>query len=75
MAITKAFDINTEQYEAWFEKNRYAYESELLAVKKALPVNGNGVEIGVGSGRFTSPLDIAFGIEPSKKMRILYEKI
>lgn len=71
MAKTKPFDMNAEQYEAWFDKNRYAYESELLAVKKALPVNGSGVEIGVGSGRFASPLNIVFGVEPSKKMRRL----
>jgi len=69
MAKTEPFDTNITQYEAWFETNKYAYESELLALKKALPVNGVGVEIGVGSGRFASPLGINFGIEPSKKMR------
>ncbi|MBN1797640.1 MAG: class I SAM-dependent methyltransferase [Spirochaetales bacterium] len=69
MAKTKAFDINVKQYEAWFEKNKYAYESELLAVKKALPQLGIGVEVGVGSGRFAQPLGINLGIEPAKKMR------
>ena len=40
------------QYENWFERNRFAYEPELLAVKSLLPENGRGVEIGVWRGSF-----------------------
>ena len=68
MAITKPFDEHIEEYENWFEINRFAYESELLAVKELLPQNGNGIEIGVGSGKFSEPLGIGLGIEPSVKM-------
>ncbi len=71
MAKIKPFDMYTDKYERWFIKNKYAYQSELLAIKKALPKNGIGIEIGAGSGQFAGPLKIKFGIEPSKKMQQL----
>lgn len=71
MAKTEVFNMNTARYEAWFEKNRYAYESELAAIKKVLPKKGIGLEVGVGSGRFAVPLGISLGIEPAKEMRLL----
>ena len=62
------------KYEQWFIKNKYAYKSELLAIRKQLPKSKNGVEIGVGSGRFSAPLGIKLGVEPSSKMRMLSKK-
>ena len=62
------FDELYRKYDAWYDKNRFAYLSELEAVKKVLPEKGYGLEIGVGSGRFAAPLSIAVGIDPSKKM-------
>ena len=69
MAITEPFDEYLDEYEQWFEINRFAYESELRAVKALLPRSRNGMEIGVGSGRFALPLGIRSGIEPSARMR------
>ena len=69
MPKTEPFDIHTAQYEQWFERNKYAYESEILAIKELLPVIGEGLEIGVGSGLFAKPLGIKYGIDPSEKMR------
>ena len=68
MARIVPFEQYTKQYEAWFEKNAFAYQSEILAVKRLLPSEGKGIEIGVGSGRFSSPFGIDFGIEPSERM-------
>lgn len=65
------FETHTQQYEDWFVSNRFAYRSELLAVKNLLPVTGRGIEVGVGSGLFAQPLGIGWGIEPSAKMRAL----
>ena len=62
------FDEHYRQYEAWFEKNRFVYLSELEAVRSALPPKGKGLEVGVGSGRFAGPLGITAGIDPSEKM-------
>ena len=68
MTKTEPFEKHTNQYEQWFEKNRFAFESELQAVKTLLPTSGTGIEIGVGTGRFAAPLGIKLGVEPSRKM-------
>jgi ubiquinone/menaquinone biosynthesis C-methylase UbiE len=69
MAKIEPFEMYTRRYENWFVENRFAYESELNAVKKLLPKTGKGVEVGVGMGHFSAPLGIKYGIEPSGKMR------
>jgi ubiquinone/menaquinone biosynthesis C-methylase UbiE len=74
MAKTKPFDEYASQYEDWFERNKFAFESELRAIRKQLPKSNNGIEIGVGSGRFAVPLDIKIGIDPSRKMRKIAQK-
>ena len=71
MAKIEPFEKYTNEYEAWFEKNKYVYESELKAVREILPKSGEGIEIGVGSGRFALPLGIKWGIEPSAKLRAI----
>jgi hypothetical protein len=57
-----------------FEKNVFAYKSELQAVRYLLPKRGTGVEIGVGTVRFAEPLGIRVGVEPSKAMREVAQK-
>lgn len=69
MPRTEPFDRYASRYEDWFERNQFAYESELRAIREQLPKSGNGIEIGVGSGRFAVPLGIKIGVEPSRKMR------
>lgn len=64
------FEKYPERYESWFSRNKGTYLSELDAVRAMLP-NGEGVEIGVGTGRFAAPLGIGFGIDPSKEMIVL----
>ncbi len=71
----RPFERYVERYEAWFERNRYTYKSELKAVEKMVPSSKTGVEIGVGSGRFAAPLDIDVGLDPSVNMlKIAQEK-
>lgn len=69
MPETAPFDNYPRRYEDWFEKNKYAYKSELKAIKEQLSDFENGMEVGVGSGRFAEPLGIKLGVEPSEKMR------
>lgn len=71
MPRTKPFDDHYNQYEAWFEDNRFAWLSEIDAVRHFLPGDGRGLEIGVGSGRFAAHLGIEVGVEPSEAMRKL----
>ncbi|RZN14007.1 MAG: class I SAM-dependent methyltransferase [Methanosarcinales archaeon] len=68
MAKTTPFDEHVSRYEDWFEKNKFAFESEFLAIMGQLPKSNNGIEIGVGSGRFAIPLGIKVGVDPSTKM-------
>jgi SAM-dependent methyltransferase len=68
MSLNSPFDQNSEQYDAWFEKHPFAYQSELEAIRMLLPDPGKGLEIGVGSGLFAAPLGIQTGIEPSAVM-------
>jgi SAM-dependent methyltransferase len=69
MPKIEPFDRHVDQYERWFEENRFVYASELEAVRALLPGSGIGIEIGVGTGRFAGPLDIRLGVEPSPVMR------
>ncbi len=74
MAKTLPFDNYTQEYEDWFDKNKYVYLTEVEAVRQLLPKEGAGVEIGVGSGKFAEPLGIKYGVEPSSEMRELAEQ-
>ena len=72
--MTDVFDKHYKRYDAWYDKNNYAYLSELEAVKQALPAAGKGLEIGVGTGRFASLLGIRYGVEPSVNMANIARK-
>lgn len=74
MPKVKPFEKYADKYEEWFVRNRFAYESELQAVRSLLPRAGKGIEIGVGTGRFAAPLGIKLGVEPSKAMRMIAQK-
>lgn len=74
MARTEPFDTHSSEYEAWFEDNRFAFLSELEAVRAQLAAKGRSVEIGVGTGRFAIPLGIDVGVEPSIRMRKIAER-
>jgi SAM-dependent methyltransferase len=67
MPGVSSFDKNVERYEAWFLENPLAYVSELRAVRELLPP-GEGVEVGIGTGRFAAPLGVRRGVEPSRPM-------
>lgn len=68
MARSQAFEDHTERYERWFDRHPTAYVSELLALRALLPWEGEGLEIGVGSGRFARPLGVRWGVDPSAAM-------
>ncbi len=75
MPKSGAFERNVDRYEAWFERNRPAYESELRAVKDLLPQGREGLEVGVGTGRFAVPLGARLGVEPSLAMgRVAFDR-
>lgn len=74
MPKVKPFDENYQQYESWFDRNRYAYQSELEVIRQVIPKDGKGVEVGIGSGLFAKPFNIEVGIDPSVEMLKLAAK-
>jgi ubiquinone/menaquinone biosynthesis C-methylase UbiE len=65
---TQVFETSAQEYDAWFAKHHYCYESELRALKTLTGPHNRGLELGVGTGRFAAPLGIAVGIEPARAM-------
>ena len=68
MPKIEPFEKFSQAYEVWFEKHSSLYDAEIEAIRKILPPFKNGIEIGIGSGRFAVPFGITTGVEPSTKM-------
>lgn len=68
MSKIEPFNEHSKEYDDWYSKNAFIYLSELNAIKSFIPQELNGLEVGVGTGRFAEPLNIRVGIEPSENM-------
>lgn len=69
MPKTEPFEKYSDEYDDWFDKNAELYKAELEAVRQLMPSDdAEGMEVGVGSGKFAVPLGIKIGVEPSEKM-------
>ncbi len=66
--MSDVFDKYYKKYDGWYDKHKVAFLSELETIRKVLPKNKRGLEIGVGTGRFAVSLGIATGIDPSRNM-------
>jgi len=64
MSYKEPLDIYLNIYEKWFDKHFFIYQSELNAVRHFIPPEKKGIEIGVGTGRFSLPLSIKEVVEP-----------
>lgn len=62
------FENNAQDYDSWFDNHPVLFQNELKALRKAIPQQGMGIEIGVGTGRFAEALKIAAGAEPAHAM-------
>jgi len=62
------FDRYADEYDRWFDENQQIYQAEVNALRRFVPETGLGVEIGVGTGRFSTPFGIRIGVEPSRNM-------
>jgi ubiquinone/menaquinone biosynthesis C-methylase UbiE len=67
------FDDNVAEYEAWFDSHSFAFQSEVEALREMLPEGDKlkGIEVGLGTGRFSKALGIKEGVEPSVPMRTM----
>jgi ubiquinone/menaquinone biosynthesis C-methylase UbiE len=64
----QVFEMFAGEYDSWFDANRFAYESEVLALRRFVPEREKGLEVGVGTGRFSVPLGVRIGVEPAQAM-------
>jgi len=75
MPKIEAFEKYSDAYDEWFEKNCDLYEAELEVIRQLIPAHGaEGLDVGVGSGKFAAPLGIEIGVEPSEKMAVKARK-
>lgn len=64
------FETLSVEYDTWFDEYPYVFESETEALRMALPYgNLRGIEVGLGTGRFSKALGIKEGVEPIFAMR------
>src|SRR3990172_3572430 len=66
--VLDVFNKYAQEYDEWFETHNWVCNSELEAVRKLIHETGTGIEIGVGTGRFSIPFGIKVGIEHTNAM-------
>jgi SAM-dependent methyltransferase len=71
MTGASPFDALAARYDAWFDAHPAAYASELDLLRRLLPGDGPGLDVGVGTGRFAQPLGIDLGVDVSPGMLAL----
>jgi ubiquinone/menaquinone biosynthesis C-methylase UbiE len=68
------FEKYAQEYDKWFDENKDVYKSEIMTLRGLIPREGVGLEVGVGTGRFATPLGIRMGVEPAKAMADMARK-
>lgn len=68
---TRPFDPLAARYDAWFDAHPAAYASELNLLRRLVPNEGVGLDVGVGPGRFAAALGLDFGVDLSPGMLAL----
>ena len=62
------FDRDASRYDNWFDENPFLFETEISVLRMAIESVENGIEIGIGTGRFADMLGITLGVDPSRSM-------
>ncbi len=70
------FEEYYHYYDLWFEEHKDLYSLEIKAIKRILQniKFSRGFEVGIGTGRFSLPFGIKYGIDPSIKMLKIAKK-
>jgi hypothetical protein len=73
MKTNLPFDTHVSEYEEWFDEYPAVFKSEVEALREMMPEGDKltGIEVGLGTGRFSEALGIKEGVEPSENMRAL----
>jgi SAM-dependent methyltransferase len=64
-AKRQVFEDFAADYDRWFDDHAEVYHAQLRLLSRAVPSQGHGLEVGVGSGRFAALLGIFYGIDPA----------
>ncbi|ELR71117.1 Methyltransferase [Fulvivirga imtechensis AK7] len=66
-----SFDEHVAEYDEWYDRYPWVFRSEVEILREMIPTGEKlkGIEVGVGTGRFSKALDIKEGVEPSANMR------
>jgi SAM-dependent methyltransferase len=64
-ATRRVFEEHAADYDRWFDDNAGIYRTQLRLLSMAVPTQGHGLEVGVGSGLFAAPLGIRCGLDPA----------
>ena len=62
------FDEYASDYDTWFDEHDDVFQAQQRMLRAAIPHQGQGLEVGVGSGRFAVPSGIRYGIDPSREL-------
>ena len=69
------FNEYVERYDNWYERFPIAFISQSNAFEKIILKRGLGLEVGVGTGRFASKLNVPYGIDPAKQsLKLAYQR-
>lgn len=73
MVKSLPFNEHVDEYEEWYERYPFVFQSEVEAIRELLPTGDNihGIEVALGTGRFAKELGIKEGVEPAPNMRAL----
>jgi len=71
MKTISLFDSHVEEYEKWYDRYPFVFQSEVEALREMMPEGDNlsGIEVALGTGRLAQALGIKEGVEPSAAMR------
>ena len=64
----RVFEEFAVDYDRWFDDHQDTYLAQKRMLGNTVPASARTLEIGVGSGRFAAPLQIAYGIDPSRSL-------
>ena len=64
----RIFDEYASDYDTWFDEHDDVFQAQQRMLRAAIPNQGQGLEVGVGSGRFAAPSGTRYGIDPSREL-------
>ena len=66
--LRRVFDEYASDYDTWFDEHDDVFQAQQRMLRAAIPHQGQGLEVGVGLGRFAVPSGIRYGIDPSREL-------